>query len=94
MKKIIGVLSILIFVVSALFSLNVYAEDPGYVTQTDIVCFIDYSPIESYNYKNKTYVVAEDLMNYGFDVVWNNERRELTIDRKEYSFTPYIYLIL
>lgn len=90
MKRIILFLSILIIAVSVLFSLNVYADDLGYVTQTDIVSFIDYSPIESYNYKNKTYVVAEDLMNYGFDVVWNNERRELTIDRKEYSFTPYI----
>lgn len=90
MKRYFGYMLIFIFVFSIVFTLNVCADDLGYVRQTDIVCFIDYSPIESYNYKNKTYVVAEDLMNYGFDVVWNEEKRELNIDRKKYNFTPYI----
>ncbi|MBO5409030.1 MAG: hypothetical protein J6A61_06515 [Clostridia bacterium] len=71
-------------------ALSAGASDLGYVTTTDIVAFIDYSPIESYNYKDKTYIVAEDLLNYGFDVVWDNQTRELKIDRKPHSFTPYI----
>lgn len=66
-----------------------YASDLGYVKQTDIVTFIDYSPIQSYNYKGNTFVVAEDLSEYGFDVVWNADERALFITRPEKNFTPY-----
>lgn len=90
MKKYFGYILVFVFIFPLLLTYNVFAEDLGFVRQTDIVCFIDYSPIESYNYKNKTYVIAEELINYGFDVKWDGEKRELKIDRKKYSFTPYI----
>ena len=40
----------------------------GNVLSTDIVTFIDRTPIRSYNYQNHTYVIAEKLRDYGFDV--------------------------
>ncbi len=36
-------------------------------------------PIESYNINNKTYVIAEDLFSYGFDVKWDPKARTLKI---------------
>lgn len=67
-----------------------YAQDLGYVKETDIVTFIDYSPINSYNYRNNTFVVAENLADYGFEVKWDNTARALYITRPEKNFTPYI----
>ncbi len=90
MKKFLSLLFGMCILCLIMTVAQAWASDLGYVRQTDIVTFIDYSPIESYNYKDKTYIVAEDLMNYGFDVVWDNEKRELRVDRKQYNFTPYI----
>lgn len=58
---------------------NVSANIIGEVLYTDIGALIDDSPIESYNINDYTYVVAEDLVKYGFDVVWNGELRTLSI---------------
>lgn len=66
------------------------AETVGAVTDTDITVFIDNCPIESYNYAGNTYLIAEELLNYGFDVVWNAADRTLSIDRKPFSYTVYI----
>ncbi len=40
------------------------------VLSTDIGCLVNMQPIYSFNVNNETYVVAEDLRSYGFDVVW------------------------
>lgn len=72
-----------------LFAIPAYAEKVGVVKSTDIVTFIDGSPIESYNYNDNTYIEAEKLANYGFDVKWNETERTLEISRAERSFTPY-----
>lgn len=50
-----------------------------YVQYTDIVAYIDGTPIRSYNVNGNTVVVAEDLADYGFDVKWNQENRSLHI---------------
>lgn len=82
---------ILILISAALlFGISAGAEKTGEVLSTDIVTFIDGSPIESYNYLDYTYVVAEDLRNYGFDVAWDADARRLDITRPERNFTPYI----
>lgn len=73
-----------------LFSSCVYANDLGYVVDTDITAFIDSSPINSYNYRNNTFIIAEDLLNYGFDVVWSESERSLTINRKNKVFAPFV----
>lgn len=59
---------------------NTYAKIAGEVLYTDIGVLIDDSPIESYNINDYTYVVAEDLEKYGFDVIWNGAVRTLHID--------------
>jgi len=90
MKKIIYFVCIMSILFSFMFVTDVCADELGYVRQTDIVVFIDYSPVESFNYRDKTYIIAEELVNYGFDVVWDKDKRELRIDREKYNFTPYI----
>jgi len=51
-----------------------YAHAPGvpegWVLYSDITTYIDGDPIRSYNIDGNTYVVAEDLMEYGFRVDW------------------------
>lgn len=53
----------------------------GYVLSTDIRAFFDGSEIAAYNIGGKLGVVAEDLRNYGFTVVWSEPDRELRIIR-------------
>ena len=92
MKKIIITL-----IAMVLFTISISAADimggvgnVGEVKETDITAFIDESAIESYNFNGYTYIIAEDLMNYGFDVVWNGTDRTLKITREKYNFTPYV----
>ena len=54
-----------------------------YVLATDIRAFIDGSEIAAYNIGGKLGVVAEDLTDYGFSVVWNGESRTLSVTRNE-----------
>lgn len=48
---------------------------------TDIVAQIEGHPLRSYNVDNRTAVVAEDLADYGFSVVWNESGRTLSVAR-------------
>ena len=70
MKKIICLK--LILVVLLLFTVSVNALAPGdpigWVLHTDIIAYINDTPIRSYNIGGYTYVIAEDLIGYGFDV--------------------------
>ena len=63
----------------------------GYAKYTDISAYINHYPIASYNINDYTAVVAEDLANYGFNVVWNGSQRALYISRNygAQSITPY-----
>lgn len=54
-----------------------------YVLATDIRAFIDGSEIAAYNIGGHLGVVAEDLSDYGFSVVWNGENRTLSVTRNE-----------
>lgn len=71
----IGIISALFFIMPA------YAEEVKTAVYSDILAMIDYLPIPSYNVNGTTYVVAEDLNCYGFDVNWNSEERCLNIVR-------------
>lgn len=51
----------------------------GYAKYTDISAFINNYPIKSYNINDYTAIVVEDLRNYGFEVVWNEDSRTLTV---------------
>ena len=65
----------------------VYAQKMA--VKSDIKAYIDYTPIKSYNIDGYTYVIAEELRNYGFDVVWSNEERSLRINRQDLTTPVY-----
>ncbi len=51
------------------------------VLYTDIVAYIDGTPIASYNIDGYTAVVVEDLLSYGFSVVWDGAARTLSVTK-------------
>ena len=51
----------------------------GTVYNTDIVAYINNYAIPSYAANGTSVVVAEDLANFGFDVVWDANARTLSI---------------
>ena len=51
----------------------------GDVVYTDISTYINNVPIPSYAYDGGMVVIAEDLVNYGFDVTYNDNTRSLSI---------------
>lgn len=51
----------------------------GNVLYTDILAYIDGHAICSYNIDGYTYVVAEDLLDYGFAVRWLPEQKRLAV---------------
>ena len=54
--------------------------DPrGNVLNTDIKTYINGQRIQSYNINNKSAVFIKDLANYGFDTVFNEQKRTTTI---------------
>lgn len=63
----------------------------GYAKYTDISAYINHYPITSYNINDYTAVIAEDLRNYGFNVIWNGNDRSLSITRNNNAneITPY-----
>ena len=50
---------------------------------TDIKAYINNTFIPSVNYKDSTYIIAEDLSNYGYDVAWHAASRTLKIKRND-----------
>ena len=71
MKKLICALMcavMLLGLMPSVFALN-NGDVVDAVLHTDIVTYINGTPIESYNIKGYTAVKVEDLMNYGFMVV-------------------------
>jgi len=60
----------------------------GYVLNTNIRVFIDDVQIMGYNIDGWTYVVAEDLIAYGFVVVWNVGEQTLSITKGQSTASP------
>lgn len=54
-------------------------EQVEWVLYTDIVTYIDGCPIRSYNIGGYTYVVAEELAQYGFAVEWLPAQKKLSV---------------
>lgn len=55
---------------SAAIELTMPGESLGWVLYSDVVAYINGVPIRSYNIGGSTYVVAEELSEYGFSVNW------------------------
>ena len=67
-----------------LISANMYgafAAPIKYAVKSDIIAYIDQTYISAYNLDDYTYITAEDLTDYGFHVVWNEDKRSLSINR-------------
>ncbi len=79
MKRMLSLCMVCFLLLGAMFSLPVHAGIIGEVITTDIVTYIDEQPIESYNINDYTYVIAEELQEYGFAVYWRSEERKLEI---------------
>ena len=58
---------------------NKIGDVVGHTYYTDIAARINGHPLRSYNIGGETAVVAEDLREYGFSVVWDGEARTLTV---------------
>ena len=82
MKKFVAITLALIICLSAVSSLAYVNGDViGYACYTDIVAKINGYELESYNVDGYTYIIATDLRNYGFDVIWDESARTVTINR-------------
>ncbi len=84
MKKIAS----LILSVMMLFSLTAQAkigDKAGVALNTDIVAYVNNYAIPSFAVNGTSCVVAEDLRNFGFDVIWDGIARSLTINRNSYT---------
>lgn len=82
MKKIIAV--ILAMASASVCGIPVNAavgDKAGEALYTDICAYINHYPISSYAVNGTTAVVAEDLAQYGMNVVWDAGTRELNITR-------------
>ena len=49
---------------------------------TDIVTYLNGTPIDAWNTGGRTYICAEDMLSYGCQVIWDGEARTLTVTSK------------
>ncbi|MDO5397420.1 MAG: hypothetical protein Q4G33_05770 [bacterium] len=61
------------------------AEATGQVLSTDIGTVIDGAACRTYNVDGRTFVVAEELRAYGFDVDYDDSKRQLSISQNLYA---------
>ena len=54
----------------------------GKIYSTDIVAYIDEMAVPSFNIGGKTVVIAEELEPYGFEVIWDGDKRTLNVNTK------------
>ena len=64
----------------------------GTALHTDIVVYINNFAVPSYAVNGQSVIVAEDLRNFGFDVVWNQYNRSLTITRNSQTDVTPMYV--
>ncbi len=77
------------------FGLKVSAAVGDVVSEiytTDILTFVDDTPIKGYSINGKTMICLEDLENYGFSVTYDDSIRTLIVNKtgeKAENFNPY-----
>lgn len=62
----------------------------GSYYETDIVTYLDGNAITAYNIGGRTYILAEEMRDFGYTVSWDAERRTLDIlsaDRAGYEYS-------
>ena len=77
MKKIIPIIMCSILMLSVVcYTVSAACESGdiiGYTQCSDIIAYIDDLPIRSYNIDGNTFIPADDLSYYGFDVSWRTD---------------------
>lgn len=94
MKKIISTALTMVMSLSCL-GMTVQAkvgDVVGTALHTDIVVYINNYAIPSYAVNGQSVVVAEDLRNFGFNVVWNEFNRSLNLYRNPYAEVMPMYV--
>lgn len=99
MKKIIKRITAFIICATIISSFMVTAsaikigDVMGYAQPTNIIASVNGYQMMSYNVNGYTYVIAEDLRHYGFDVAYDDSTRSLTISRNaQVDIAPHITL--
>ena len=83
MRKLLIVFALLVFAAFGAYAAP--GDAVGEIYSTDILAYVNGSPIVSYNIGGQTVILAEDLCNndtgvhYGFDCVYDNNTRTLTL---------------
>lgn len=87
MKRLLTLL--LTTTILAASTVSAHARDRvvGTIYHTDIAAKIDGAYIPSYNINGSTGIVVEELKDYGFDVQWDGEARELRIAPNTIGFS-------
>ena len=85
MKRLFTVL--LTFLICACMMCGVSADSSKYALHTDIVAYINDAPIRSFNIDGFTGIVAEDLLQYGFAVKYDDSIRTLEVYRLNNKIT-------
>ena len=87
MKKLVALVSVMVMMASCL-QLSAGAVKVGAVIgktrPTDIAASINGFQLQSYNVNDYTYICVEDLQYYGFNVVYDNYARTLSVTRNNY----------
>lgn len=91
MKKIIA-LVISVITMLRIMSITNASNVVGKTVYTDIIASINDYNIASFNINGYTGIVAEDLRNYGFKVLWNAEERALYITRDNTNIVQSTYI--
>ncbi len=81
-KRILALLLSAMMLMGALVPASAADVVLGVVRYTQIVAYIDGYPIRSYNINDNTYIVVEDLSQYGFGVVWDGATGKLHISEQ------------
>ena len=62
----------------------------GNYYDTDIITYLDGKPVTAYNIGGRTYILAEQMRDFGYEVIWDETGRTLDIvspDRAGYEYT-------
>lgn len=78
-----------IILTMGLWSMNVFAAEGISAKVSDIRAFIDYTPIESYQINDYTYIPVDRLTSYGFDVAYDNEAHRIDVSRRTFATPVY-----
>lgn len=81
MRKVICILALMLSAAMPVLG----AEVTDRVVSTNIGTVIDGAAMRTYHVNDRTFVVAEELRGYGFDVDYNDTERRLTITQNPYA---------